>query len=269
MKSTVKIAKTVEMAVLAAIEELNCSREEAIVEILEKPKSGLFGLIGSRDAVVKVSCEENIEELLNEVVETSKTEKTEKKEEILEDIIIEKEEIVEKTIKKDEVDVVEKKQVVFDEETKLKTKNFLVDVIKKMGIEANIETFHEDNFIKFNIIPKEENDIGIIIGKRGETLDAIQYIVNLVANRNSSEYLRISIDSNGYREKRIKSLESLARKMAGKAKKYNRNMKLEPMNPYERRIIHSALQGMQGISTVSEGDEPYRRVVIRVKRKNK
>ncbi len=171
-----------------------------------------------------------------------------------------KEEVIEKN---------SKKAILSKEEIELNTKKFLNSVVSKMGIEANIETFYEENFIKYNIIPVNEDDIGIVIGKRGETLDAIQYIVNLVANRNSEEYLRISIDANGYREKRIKSLESLARKMAGKAKKYNRNMKLEPMNPYERRIIHSALQGISGITTVSEGDEPYRRVVIRVKRKNR
>ncbi len=81
--------------------------------------------------------------------------------------------------------------------------------------------------------------------------------------------MRISVDSNNYREKRVKSLESLAVKMANKAKKYNRNMKLEPMNPYERRIIHSALQNVSGVYTVSEGDEPYRRVIIKIKRKKK
>ncbi|WP_100065413.1 RNA-binding cell elongation regulator Jag/EloR [Miniphocaeibacter massiliensis] len=267
MKSTVKIAKTVEQAVSAALKELNCSREEAIVEILEKPKSGLFGLIGSKDAVVKVSCEENIEELLNDVVDT----KIEEKEEILDDIEeTDKDKvIVEEIIEKEETENLTKKESVSKEEIELKTKQFLNNIVTKMGIEVNIETFHEDNFIKFNIIPVNQDDIGIIIGKRGETLDAIQYIINLVANRNSEEYLRISVDSNGYREKRIKSLESLAKKMAGKAKKYNRNMKLEPMNPYERRIIHSALQGISGITTASEGDEPYRRVIIKVKRKNK
>ena len=138
-----------------------------------------------------------------------------------------------------------------------------------MGIKAYIETYKVEGNLKFNIIPEDERDIGIVIGKRGETLDAIQYIVNLVANRNSKEYLRSSVDSNNYREKRIESLESLAHKMAKKVKRYNRNMKLEPMNPYERRIIHSTLQNVQGIYTISEGEEPYRKVVIKIKKKNK
>ena len=111
-----------------------------------------------------------------------------------------------------------------------------------------------------------ENDIGIVIGKRGETLDAIQYIANLVANRNTDRYIRISVDCNGYRDKRINSLKSLARKMANKAIKYNKNMRLEPMNPFERRVIHSSLQSFDGIYTVSEGNEPFRRVVIKIKR---
>lgn len=284
MKSTVKVAKTVEEAVNLAIKELNCTKEEAIVEILEEPKSGFFGLIGSKDAVVKVSCEENIEELLNEVVSSNfstKEEKIERKEEVVveeintvveEEIIVE--EISEKETKKEtKVEDSIQEDIEIDsltkEEIKVKTKEFLRDIVSKMGIKANIETFNDENFTRFNIIPENEGDIGIVIGKRGETLDAIQYLVNLVANRNSKEYMRISVDSNNYREKRVKSLESLAVKMANKAKKYNRNMKLEPMNPYERRIIHSALQNVSGVYTVSEGDEPYRRVIIKIKRKKK
>ncbi|QQK08917.1 RNA-binding cell elongation regulator Jag/EloR [Miniphocaeibacter halophilus] len=288
MKSTVKVAKTVEEAVNLAIKELNCTKEEAIVEILEEPKSGFFGLIGSKDAVVKVSCEENIEELLNEVTSpnfSTKEKKEEKKEEVIveeintvieEEIIVE--EISEKERKKDirkerkKEDSIQKDLEIDSltkEEIKVKTKEFLNDIVSKMGIKANIETFNDENFTRFNIVPENDGDIGIVIGKRGETLDAIQYLVNLVANRNSKEYMRISVDSNNYREKRIRSLESLAVKMANKAKKYNRNMKLEPMNPYERRIIHSALQNVSGVYTVSEGDEPYRRVIIKIKRKKK
>lgn len=297
MKSTVKVAKTVDQAVSLALKELDCTKDEAIIDILEEPKSGFFGLIGSKDAVVKVSCEENIEELLNEVVSGNFEKKEEK---IVEEIVkdtpkkvekpkrekIEKDVPKKKTIKKEKVekkktDLVEeiiedeivednsKIEFIVDEELKTKTKEFLNEVVSKMGINAFIETFSDNETIKFNIVPENENDIGIIIGKRGETLDAIQYLVNLVANRNSKEYIRITVDSNNYREKRIKSLESLANKMASKAKKYNRNMRLEPMNPYERRIVHSALQGVQGIYTSSEGEEPYRKVVIKVKRKNK
>lgn len=298
MKSTVKVAKTVDQAVNLALKELDCTRDEAIIEILEEPKSGFFGLIGSKDAVVKVSCEENIEELLNEVAsenfgkeekeivkespkKVEKPKKNEVKKEVPKKETIKKETKKKETVKKEDKNLVEeiieekivednsKIDIIIDEELKTKTKEFLNEVVSKMGIKAFIETFSDNETIKFNIVPENENDIGIIIGKRGETLDAIQYLVNLVANRNSKEYVRITVDSNNYREKRIKSLESLANKMASKAKKYNRNMRLEPMNPYERRIVHSALQGVQGIYTASEGEEPYRKVVIKVKRKNK
>lgn len=297
MKSTVKVAKTVDQAVNLALKELDCTRDEAIIEILEEPKSGFFGLIGSKDAVVKVSCEENIEELLNEVAsenfgkeekeivkespkKVEKPKKNEVKKEVPKKETIKKETKKKETVKKEDKNLVEeiieekivednsKIDIIIDEELKTKTKEFLNEVVSKMGIKAFIETFSDNETIKFNIVPENENDIGIIIGKRGETLDAIQYLVNLVANRNSKEYVRITVDSNNYREKRIKSLESLANKMASKAKKYNRNMRLEPMNPYERRIVHSALQGVQGIYTASEGEEPYRKVVIKVKRKN-
>ena len=297
MKSTVKIAKTIDLAVKQAIKELGCTEKEAIVEILEEPKTGFFGLLGSKDAVVKVSCEENIEELLNDVVSG----KYDEVDNIVEEAIIEKEIIIEE---KQEKEIIEKKAEIKEPETKKtekkvnkvkenieekeieiveednsireipeelidKTREFLKEVVEKMGIKAYIETYKVEGNLKFNIIPEDERDIGIVIGKRGETLDAIQYIVNLVANRNSKEYLRISVDSNNYREKRIESLESLAHKMAKKVKRYNRNMKLEPMNPYERRIIHSTLQNVQGIYTISEGEEPYRKVVIKIKKKNK
>ena len=283
MKSTVKVAKTVDEAVELAIKELNCSKEEAVIEVIEEPKSGIFGLFGSKDAMVRVSCEEDISKLLDEVISDNSSEvKNNIKKDTEPERVSEKENIesvevsksenkVEKTevLKTEEVEEVtdeEIEPVEIDEEFKVKIKSFLNSVIQKMGIESNIETFTDDFGIKFNIIPVNENDIGIVIGKRGETLDAIQYIANLVANRNTDRYIRISVDCNGYRDKRVNSLKSLARKMANKAIKYNKNMRLEPMNPFERRVIHSSLQSFDGIYTVSEGNEPFRRVVIKIKR---
>lgn len=286
MKSTVKVAKTVDEAVKLAIEELNCSKEEAVIEVIEEPKSGIFGLFGAKDAMVRVSCEEDIGQLLNEVIsDNSSKVDTEVKKETKSKEVFEKEnkkekdkdsnrEVSDKELKNKEVEKFEEvsssedstKPIEVDEEFKSKVREFLNSVVEKMGIESNIETFHDEFGIKFNIVPVNENDIGIVIGKRGETLDAIQYIVNLVANRNSDKYIRISVDCNGYRDKRINSLKSLAKKMANKALKYNKNMRLEPMNPFERRVIHSSLQSFKGIYTVSEGEEPFRRVVIKIKR---
>lgn len=282
MKSTVKVAKTVDEAVELAIKELNCSKEEAVIEVIEEPKSGIFGLFGSKDAMVRVSCEEDISKLIDEVIsDNSSKEKTDIKKDTKPQRVSEKEnrETVkasnkvnsvedrnEKTEEVEESSEEKVEPVEIDEEFKVKIKSFLNSVVQKMGIESNIETFSDDFGIKFNIIPVNENDIGIVIGKRGETLDAIQYITNLVANRNTDRYIRISVDCNGYRDKRINSLKSLAKKMANKAIKYNKNMRLEPMNPFERRVIHSSLQSFDGIYTVSEGNEPFRRVVIKIKR---
>ncbi|MDU5236267.1 MAG: RNA-binding cell elongation regulator Jag/EloR [Finegoldia magna] len=145
------------------------------------------------------------------------------------------------------------------------SKNFLKQMIEDMGIDCDIESRTEGNMIKFNIMCSEESDIGIIIGKRGETLDSLQYIVNLVTNRNSDTYIRVILDCNQYRSKRERSLQKLARRLADKAVQTGRDIKLEPMNPYERRIIHTYLQNDEKVNTFSQGNEPNRRVIIKRK----
>jgi spoIIIJ-associated protein len=135
---------------------------------------------------------------------------------------------------------------------------FLSGVLDSMGIEAEIKVKEEDDVLRINLSgPK----MGLIIGYRGETLDSLQYLTSLVVNKISG-YKRVVLDTEGYRQKREDTLKRLADKTAYKVKKYGRSMKLEPMNPYERRIIHSALQGVDSIKTYSVGDEPYRRVVV-------
>lgn len=145
------------------------------------------------------------------------------------------------------------------------SKNFLKQMIEDMGIDCDIESRTEGNMIKFNIMCSEESDIGIIIGKRGETLDSLQYIVNLVTNRNADTYIRVILDCNQYRSKRERSLQKLARRLADKAVQTGRDIKLEPMNPYERRIIHTYLQNDEKVNTFSQGNEPNRRVIIKRK----
>ena len=137
---------------------------------------------------------------------------------------------------------------------------FLKGIFEQMDILAEIRGTFEENVLKINVSgPK----MGLVIGYRGETLDSLQYLTSLVINKNrSGEYVRVVVDTEGYRKKREETLERLAEKTAYKVKKYRRAMKLEPMNPYERRIIHSKLQEIDGIITRSVGDEPYRRVVI-------
>ena len=112
----------------------------------------------------------------------------------------------------------------------------------------------------------EGQDMGILIGKRGQTLDSLQYLTSLVVNKGKSAYIRVKLDTEDYRRRRKETLENLARGIAYKVKKTRKPVVLEPMNPYERRIIHSALQGNKFVETVSEGEEPYRHVVVKLKR---
>lgn len=214
------------------------------------------------------------------IVEEVKTEPTEDdKEEIVEEPVetVESGEVTEVT------EVAEVEEAVKSEETEeeqdnepdvtidrndelfITSKNFLKQMIEDMGIDCDIESRTEGNMIKFNIMCSEESDIGIIIGKRGETLDSLQYIVNLVTNRNSDTYIRVILDCNQYRSKRERSLQKLARRLADKAVQTGRDIKLEPMNPYERRIIHTYLQNDEKVNTFSQGNEPNRRVIIKRK----
>lgn len=147
-------------------------------------------------------------------------------------------------------------------------KKFLTDVFDAMNIQADIDvTFDElENTLDINLSGK---DMGVLIGKRGQTLDSLQYLVSLVVNKNSETYLKVKLDTENYRERRKETLENLARNIAYKVKRTKKAISLEPMNPYERRIIHSALQNDKFVETHSEGEEPYRRVVVTVKKFNK
>ena len=139
---------------------------------------------------------------------------------------------------------------------------FLQDVISKMGLTVQIEGFKNE---ECSFIEIKGQDSRIVIGKRGQTLDALQYLTNLVSNKDTDEYKRVIIDVEGYRSRREKTLEQLAVKLAKKVLSTGRTARLEPMNPYERKVIHATLQHVNGITTKSEGDEPYRRVIIKKK----
>ena len=143
-------------------------------------------------------------------------------------------------------------------------KTFLVNVLSSMDINADIDIKEENDIIKINLKgPK----MGLVIGYRGETLDSLQYLVSLVVNKNhENPYKRVVLDAENYRHKREETLIRVAQKTAYKVKKSGRPYKLEPMNPYERRIIHSALQEYTDINTYSEGEEPFRRIIISLKK---
>ena len=161
-------------------------------------------------------------------------------------------------------------------------KDAVIKVRKKCTVEDNVREFLEKVFNAMNlqveiIIEKDEEnnniavelkgaDMGVLIGKRGQTLDSLQYLTNLAVNKQSEEYVKVKIDTEDYRKRRKETLENLARNIAYKVKRTKRPVSLEPMNPFERRIIHSALQNDKFVTTHSEGEEPYRHVVVTLKR---
>lgn len=144
-------------------------------------------------------------------------------------------------------------------------KNFLNDVFASMNMVVVINvTYNEDK--KEMDIDLSGDEMGVLIGKRGQTLDSLQYLVSLVVNKNTDEYVRVKVDTENYRERRKETLENLAKNIAYKVKRTRRSVSLEPMNPYERRIIHSALQNDRYVTTHSEGEEPFRKVIVTLKK---
>ncbi|MBE5957611.1 MAG: protein jag [Lachnospiraceae bacterium] len=142
---------------------------------------------------------------------------------------------------------------------------FLTKVFDAMelAVKLNIEVNEEEGCVNIDLIG---DDMGVLIGKRGQTLDSLQYLLSLVINKNNEKYLRVKLDTENYRERRKATLENLAKNIAFKVKRTKKSVALEPMNPYERRIIHSALQNDKFVTTKSEGDEPYRHVVVVLKK---
>ena len=145
---------------------------------------------------------------------------------------------------------------------------FLKDVFADMNMEVTMTSSMDEEEKCLNI-DLAGADMGVLIGKRGQTLDSLQYLVSLIINKESEEYLRVKLDTENYRERRKATLESLARNIASKVKRTKRPVSLEPMNPYERRIIHSALQNDKYVVTRSEGDEPYRHVIVSLKKESR
>ena len=142
---------------------------------------------------------------------------------------------------------------------------FLNDVFQAMNMEVAIDIKYNEEEKSMDI-ELSGNEMGVLIGKRGQTLDSLQYLVSLVVNKESEEYIHVKVDTENYRQRRKETLENLAKNIAYKVKRTKRSISLEPMNPYERRIIHSALQNDKYVTTHSEGEEPFRRVVVTLKR---
>lgn len=203
-----KTGKTVQEAITAALAELKLSEEEVDVEVIEEGNKGIFGLIGSKTAKVKVTVKE---------------------------------------IESNRCDL---------------ASDFLYTILQNMGVEADISVNEDDESIVVDI---NGDDIGIIIGRRGETMDSLQYLTSLVVNKGFEDYKRVTLNVENYRQKREETLVKLANRLADKVVKYKKPVSLEPMNPYERRIIHSTLQGHKYVETYSVGEEPKRKVVITLK----
>ena len=146
-----------------------------------------------------------------------------------------------------------------------KAKDFLKEVFEAMNLAVVVDVKYDeaDNSMDIDL---SGDEMGVLIGKRGQTLDSLQYLVSLVVNKESEEYIHVKVDTENYRQRRKETLENLAKNIAYKVKRTKRSVSLEPMNPYERRIIHSALQNDKYVTTHSEGEEPFRRVVVTLKR---
>ena len=142
----------------------------------------------------------------------------------------------------------------------LRARQYIADIYAAMGITVTITTMRTANGIRMEL--RSDNKSGTIIGRRGETLDSIQYLASILVNKDSEDYCRLLLDSNGYREKRRKTLEQLAEKIARSVLRSGRSTTLEPMNPYERRIIHSKISEIEGVTSKSVGEDPYRKVVV-------
>lgn len=267
IKSLEKSARTEDEAINLALEELGLDRDDVSVEIVTRSKSGFLG-IGACNAVVRISYEvpdpkpekEIKPEVKKEKAAAPKQEKkpSEKKQD--QKAAPKQEQKAEQTPKAEPAKA--ETPVVRDEPAEYAAiRSFLDGLLEKMGVKADIEIGPREDASGIDVTISGKN-MGAIIGRRGETLDAIQHLTNYAVNRGSDKRMHINVDAEGYRSKREESLVKLAEKMAEKAIKYKRSMALEPMNSYERHVIHSALQNYEGVTTASTGVEPNRRVVV-------
>ena len=297
-------AKTLDDAITEALIQLGVTSDQLEYDVIEKGNAGFLG-IGRKQAVIKAR--RKVEKKVNDepvidfsdavkgVMKDSKSDNyhkhnnrdnkkkkdnrkkenyhknnknvtaSEKTEKVKEETV--------KTEKKEKTDkphkpVQERKEIELAkvEDITVKTcEEFLTNVLKAMDMEVEIKTSIDEEGAL--CIEMNGDNMGILIGKRGQTLDSLQYLTNRVANKAQDGYVRVKLDTEDYRRRRKETLENLAKNIAHKVKRTRRSVSLEPMNPYERRIIHSALQGDRSVTTHSEGEEPYRRVVVTLVRK--
>ena len=281
MNGSIRVsAKTVEDAITEASIQLGITSDKLEYEVIEKGSAGFLG-IGMKQAVIEARRKveekqetEIVEEVKKEIQQVA-AEEVKAEEKIVEEVKAEIEhdekpkQTTEKVEKKEEIknDAPVKREVELAEvtdETKEAVSTFLKDTLKAMGMEVESALdIDEDGSLSINM---SGPNMGILIGKRGQTLDSLQYLANRVANKHQSGYVRVKLDTENYRARREETLKHLAKNIAHKVKRNRRPVALEPMNPYERRIIHSALQNDPYVTTHSEGEEPYRKVVVTLKK---
>lgn len=236
-------AKTMDDAITAACQDFFVTSDKLDYEVLEEGSSGFLG-IGAKPALIKARVKEDKEIVKESVKEPVK------------EVLKEEKKFVKETAKVSNVDAREVEEAA---------KKFLGEVFDAMEMEVIVDARYDDAEKALDVDMRGE-EIGILIGKRGQTLDSLQYLVSLVVNRGQADYIRVKLDTENYRQRRKETLENLAKNIAYKVKRTKRPVSLEPMNPYERRIIHSALQNDRYVTTHSEGEEPFRRVVVSLKK---
>ena len=246
-------AKNVDDAITEACETFCVTSDKLDYEVVSNGSSGFLG-INAKPAIIKARVkEEKSEEIkIDDIkLDTKVSPKQEVKSKKVKETVKE----VEKTVSSD----------INADEVCEKANKFLKEVFDAMKMEVVVKTtFNQvDKILEIEL---SGDEMGVLIGKRGQTLDSVQYLVSLVVNRDYSEYIHVKVDTENYRERRKATLENLAKNISYKVRKSRHSVALEPMNPYERRIIHSALQGDRFVTTHSEGEEPFRRVVVTLKK---
>lgn len=291
-------AKTYDDAITEALIELQTTSDKLVVTVIEEGREGLLGVIGNKPWVIKARVRKEGEEPDAEP-EVKKADASETASEeqpasgiptpivvstMVEEVIVNNEDVT--YITKEEQEAIieqnaiepsfvepEKKEItpVSEEEAAeltAKAVDFLNGIFSVMGMDVDVKTAFDHTENELSVVLSGD-DMGVLIGKRGQTLDSLQYLASLVVNRHHDGYIRVKLDTENYRERRQIKLEELARNIARKVAKSKRAVELEPMNPYERRIIHSTLQSDNYVTTISEGEEPYRHVVVMLKKGGK
>ena len=232
--------KTKNDAITEACRHFSIPSDKLDYEVIDEGKTGFLGM-GARPAIVRARVKEEEKESQPESVKTEETPVV--------------------------ASVAAASAAIEDIDVEAVSKKFLTDIFAAMGIGVEIAAVYDESQRTLEV-DLSGDEMGVLIGKRGQTLDSLQYLISLVVNKGTNEYIRVKVDTENYRQRRKETLENLAKNIAYKVKRTRRPVSLEPMNPYERRIIHSALQNDRYVTTHSEGDEPFRRVVVTPKRES-